>query len=181
MNFQTLFALGMKRFLPELLSCEGPALDCGASGKYVAPGARGIGWPDWQFPRDPIPAAENSIATLHCYHFLEHLTGADAVLFLREAERVLLPDRRGVMNFSMPYFACSLAATNLDHKSQWCEDTFRNLFDDKTYHQFGEWRLSVHFIMVAGVVSRNLCVIGQLVKAPAIEHEKWYYPRESKK
>ena len=98
MNFQRLFALGMKRHLPELVTCPGPRYDIGASGKYVAPGAIPLGPPNWIFPRDPIPAADDSLATIHCCHFLEHLSGDNAVLFLREVERVLIPER-GVMNF----------------------------------------------------------------------------------
>jgi len=60
MSFQNLFALGMKRRLPELLEYEGQAFDVGASGKYVAPGATPLGAPTWVFPRDKIPAADDS-------------------------------------------------------------------------------------------------------------------------
>jgi hypothetical protein len=166
MSFQNLFALGMKRRLPELLEYEGQAFDVGASGKYVAPGATPLGAPTWVFPRDKIPAADDSVATLHAYHFLEHLSGDDAVAFLREVERVLIPER-GVLNFSIPYYSATVAAHDLNHKSQWCEDTFKNLFTDDTYDHDdgGAWRLRVHFLLIAGVVQRNLCVIGQIVKA----------------
>jgi hypothetical protein len=175
MNFQTLFALGMKRYLPELKECEGPAFDVGASGKYVAPGAIPLGAPTWVFPRDKIPVADDSAATLHAYHFFEHLSGDVAVAFLREVERVLIPER-GVLNFSIPYYSTPLAAQNLDHKSQWCEDTFKNLFTDDTYDR-GAWQLRVHFLLIAGIVQTNLCVIGQIVKRSEGEAEsKWYYP-----
>jgi hypothetical protein len=166
MNFQDLFLLGMKRQLPELLVCDGLALDIGASGKYVAPHAIPIGAPKWLFPEDQIPATDNSVATIHCYHFLEHLTGEHAVMFLREVERVLQPYPKGVMNFSVPYYSSSLAVQNLDHKSFWCEDSFKCLFTDKTYDNFGDWRLRVHFLLVAGIVQRNMCIIGQLVREP---------------
>jgi hypothetical protein len=164
-SFQTLFALGMKRQLPELLEHDGRAFDVGASGKQVAPGATPLGAPAWVFPRDRIPAAADSVATLHAYHFLEHLSGDDAVAFLREVERVLIPER-GVMNFSIPYYSATVAAHDLNHKSQWCEDTFKNLFTDDTYDHDGggAWRLRVHSLLIAGVVQRNLCVIGQIVK-----------------
>lgn len=175
MTFQELFGLGMKRFLPDLITCDGPAFDVGASGKYVAPGAVGIGAPDWTWPRDPIPASDDTVATIHCYHFLEHLSGDDAIAFMREVERVLIPDR-GVMNFSIPYYASTLAVQNLQHRSFWCEESFRNLFEDKTYHHSGDWKLSVHFMLIAGVVERNLAVVGQIIKAPPVDRPKWHYP-----
>ena len=120
---------------------------------------------------------DDAVATLHCYHFLEHLTGKDAVLFLREVERVLIPER-GVMNFSMPYFSAPLMAQDIDHKSSWCEDTFDNLFWDTTYHHFGKWKLQVHFLIIAGVVHRNLALVGQIIKSdrPRVSKNEWWYP-----
>src|SRR6516162_2310318 len=120
MDFQYLFALGMKRRLPKLLTCDGRAFDLGASGLYVAPGATALGPPSWVFPRDSIPAEADSVGTIHAYHFLEHLSGEDAVALMREVERVLIPER-GVFNFSIPYYSTSLAVQNLEHRSLWCE------------------------------------------------------------
>lgn len=163
MLIQELFMLGMKRSMPELLSFEGPAYDIGSSGRCHAPGAIAFGLPGWQWPRDLIPAEPNSVATLHCYHFLEHLSGEDAISFLREAERVMIPSK-SVLNFCIPYYSAPLAAQDLTHKSFWTEESFRTLFDNHYYDMAGEWRLSVHFIMIAGIVQRNLSLIGQLVK-----------------
>jgi hypothetical protein len=176
-DFRHLFALGMKRNLPELVTCEGPSYDVGASGKYVVPGAIPLGPPKWVFPRDPIPAADDSVATLHAYHFMEHLSGDDAVAFLREVERVLIPDR-GVMNFVVPYFSSALMAQDLQHKSFWCEETLRNLFEDKAYEHYGEWRLQVGFLIIAGIVNRNLALLGQIVKShtPRPPPNEWFHP-----
>ena len=41
------------------------------------------------------------------------------------------------MNFCVPYFSSLLMAQNLQHKSFWCEETFRNLFEDDTYEHCG--------------------------------------------
>jgi hypothetical protein len=92
-----------------LIACEGLAFDCGPTGKYVAPGATPLGPSTWIIPRDRIPAADNSVASIHCYHMREHLFGDDAVAFLREVERVLIPER-GVFNFSVRYFSSLLQA-----------------------------------------------------------------------
>jgi hypothetical protein len=179
MSFQQLFALGMMRHLPELLTCDGRSFDVGASGKYIAPGAIALGPPTWVWPRDKIPCGDDQAATVHAYHFLEHLTGSDAILFLREVERVLIPVR-GVLNFSVPYFSSVLAAQDLDHKSRWCEETFQNLFEDDTYEHSGKWRLKVRFLLIAGIVNRNMCIIGQIVKTDERQREigKWFHPND---
>ncbi|WP_154070805.1 hypothetical protein [Bradyrhizobium lablabi] len=169
MNIQQLFKLGMKRDLPELLTFHGPAFDIGSSTDYKVPNTTAIGLPDWEFPRDPIPAETGSVATIHCYHFLEHLSGTNVIAFLREAERVMIPGR-SVLNFCMPYYNSNQMAESLDHKSFWCEGTFNNLFTSfgpgspYGYDLAGKWEMRVHFIMIAGIVERNLCIIGQLVR-----------------
>jgi hypothetical protein len=163
MHIQDLFRLGMKRTIPELLTFHGPAFDIGASGKAVAPGAIPLGLPDWRFPRDPITTDDGSIATLHCYHFLEHLSGADAIAFLREAERVMIPGA-SVLNFCIPFYNSSGMAQDLTHKSAWCEDTFKNLFQNQWYSPAGDWKLRVHTIIIMGIVERNLALVGQLVR-----------------
>jgi hypothetical protein len=166
MNIQQLFKLGMKRDLPVLLEYQaynGKIFDIGASGKAVTTDAIALGLPDWSFPRDKIPAEKATVKTIHCYHFLEHLSGENAILFLRECERVMIPGR-SVLNFCMPYYNSNLQAECLDHKSSWNENSFRNLFNNSGYNIAGEWKLNTHFIMIAGVKEDNLCIIGQLVR-----------------
>lgn len=164
-SIQELFKLGMKRDIPELLEFSGPGkiFDIGASGKMVAPGAISLGLPDWEFPRNAFPAENASVSTIHCYHFLEHLTGTDAIAFLRECERVMIPGA-SVMNFCIPYFSSPLQAQDLTHKSPWMEETFRTLFDNYYYDPAGKWNLRVHTIMIMGIVNRNLALVGQLVR-----------------
>lgn len=166
MNIQELFKLGMKRDLPELLTFEGPAINLGSSDgdRWTIPGAKPLGRTAWDFPRHRfIPCDCNSIATIHCYHFLEHQDGYFAVKLLRECERVMIPGA-SVMNFCMPYYNSNLQAECLEHQSHWNENTFRNLFENAGYDIAGKWELKCHFIMIAGIVERNLCIIGQLVR-----------------
>lgn len=165
MNFQDMFKLGMKRDLPELLEFPGSALNIGSSptDTWKIPGTLALGYPDWRWPFSPIPAKFGTISTIHCYHFLEHLSGKDAISFLRNCEGVMIPGA-SVMNFCVPYYTSNLQAECLDHKSQWNENTFRNLFDNSGYSLAGRWELKVHFLMIAGIVERNMCLIGQLVR-----------------
>jgi len=84
------------------------------------------------------------------------------------------------MNFCVPYFSSLLMAQNLQHKSFWCEETFRNLFEDDTYEHCGKWRLQVGFLVIAGVVNRNLALLGQIIKSDVKQpcEERWFYPAE---
>ncbi len=164
-TIQGLFKLAMKRDIPQLIdNWEMPGLifDIGASGRYKVDGATALGLPQWWFPGCDIPSDNNATATIHCYHFLEHLSGSDVIRFLREVERVLRID--GVMNFCVPYYNSNLMAQDLTHRSAWCEDSFRNLFENTFYDPAGRWRLRVHTIFIMGIVERNLALIGQIVK-----------------
>jgi hypothetical protein len=156
----------MKRNLPDLLSFPGKTLNIGSSPNdtWKIPGATALGRPLWKWPQSGhIFEDRDSISTIHCYHFLEHLNGEDAISFLRECERVMIPGA-SVLNFCMPYYNSSLQAECLDHKSAWCIDSFRNLFDNSGFDIAGPWKLSIHFQLICGVAERNMCLIGQLVK-----------------
>jgi hypothetical protein len=102
-GFPTAPRSGMKRYLPELVEFTGPSYDIGASGIYRVPGAIPLGPPNWIFPRDPIPAADDSVATM---------------------------------------------------------------------------RLTVHFLIIAGIVNRNV-LLGRIIKSDVKQpcEEKWFYPK----
>ncbi len=179
MKFQTLFAYGMKRYLPDIeRRTDGLILDIGSSGRFKFPGAVALGLPEWEWPRDKLPCNTGTASEIHCYHFLEHLTGADAIAFLQEAQRALMAG--GILNYVMPYYSSNLQAQDLTHKSSWTEESFRNLFDNYAYKPHdAPWALSVGFQIIAGTNERNLVLMGQLFKG--VERQpapKWYYPNE---
>ena len=164
-SIQTLFHIAMDRTLPDLLEPPegGRPLDLGASG--VKQVAEAYGLPEWSFPRDPIPAGDGTVAMIHAYHFLEHLTGEDAIALLKDAQRVLMPG--GVFQFCMPYYNSCMQAHDLTHKSFWCEDSFKILFKNPYYDlSAGEvqWEFDIHCVFIMGIVERNMAVMGQLVK-----------------
>lgn len=167
-TIQQFFKQGMDRDIPELLDQSvdflSPGLDLGASGNKVMNLCTGLGLPEWSFPRDSIPANDDSVAVIHAYHFLEHLRGEDAILLLREIERVLTPG--GVVNILVPYYNSSMQAQDLTHKSVWCETSFKTLFENGYYDPAGPkpWRLRVHTQFIMGIVERNLALFVQLTK-----------------
>jgi hypothetical protein len=166
MQFEELFKLGLDRSLGQLRSPPtGLWFDIGGTGKGKALNGIPLAMPEWQFPRDRIPASNETVAILHCYHFLEHLSGKDAIAFLREAERVLMPG--GILQYCIPHACAEIAFQDLDHKSIWTESSFRMLFANPYYDPsigMQPWRLQVYYQVIAGVVQRNLCLLGQLLK-----------------
>jgi SAM-dependent methyltransferase len=160
--FQGFFYIGMDRRLANIYrpAPGGVALNIGAGSKII-PGARSLDLPEWNADLSPIPWNDESISTIHAYHFLEHVK--DPVAVLRECQRVLKVG--GVMNVVVPYYSAAIAADDLDHKSRFNENTWKTLFDNDYYDKdkIG-WRFNVHFNLIAGIVERNLCLFTQLVK-----------------
>ena len=165
MDIQEFFKIGLARDIPQLLQKPSGAfvgVDIGASGiKKTLPIALGL--PSWSFPRDALPYGDELVDVIHAFHFLEHLTGADAIAMLREVERVLKPGAH--INIVVPYYNSSMQAHDLTHKSCYNESTFDNLFGQQYYDMAGPWKLSVHAQFIMGIVERNMALFVQLVKS----------------
>jgi predicted SAM-dependent methyltransferase len=116
----------------------------------------------WDADRDePLPFDDGEVSEIHCYHFLEHC--ARPVLVLKEFQRLLC--RGGSINIVVPHYHSQLSIEDLDHKHQFCEDTWKTLFRTDYYDKNEiKWELSIGFNMIVGVVERNLCVFTQLIK-----------------
>src|SRR5574342_1420730 len=65
--------------------------------------------------KTPWPWADNSVAEVHCSHFLEHLTGAERIGFFNELYRVLVPG--GKCQIIVPHWASGRAYGDPTH--QW--------------------------------------------------------------
>ena len=132
-------------------------------GRRLEVGAPPLCKPDWVFPRDRIPADDETIDYLEAYHFLEHLTPADAVSFLKEVDRVLTPG--GIFQYAVPLAGTELSFQDLDHKSFWTESTMRMALENPYYEGVGNglW-LDVQAQCILGVASRNLMIFGHLKK-----------------
>ena len=164
MNFEELFKLGMDRELPELLDPpEGISIGLGESGVKRTSDIC-LGLPEWRWPRDKIPAEDGSVSIIHAYHFMEHVTGEEAIELLFEIQRVLMVG--GILQFTIPYYTSEIAAQDLTHKSQWTESSFRMLMRNPYYSPSSQdqWKLREHYLVIAGIVQRNVSLFGQLVK-----------------
>lgn len=166
MDLIKLAKLALDRDIGEILipKIEGLIVGIGETGiKKSEENQISIGLPEWNFPKDKIPCEDNSVRILHAYHFLEHLSGEDAIKFLIEVQRVLKIG--GVLQFGIPYYNCEIAYQDLTHKSFWTESTFKTLMNNKYYKPIDfEWGLKIQSQCIIGIVERNLMLVGQLLK-----------------
>lgn len=170
MDFQMLFGMALKRNLADLAGPldegnEGEWLNLGAGNTHY-PGSTSLDYPGWDGEHDDIPRMNGTVAYITAFHFFEHFTGRDAIRLLRECERVLRPG--GTLTIGVPHRLGSMAYHDLDHKSFWCEDTLKTLFNTPYYDKGREtpWKFDIRFNVIAGLVERNLMVLTQLVRVP---------------
>lgn len=164
-TIQSLFALGMKRALPDLFPVVGPkTLELGPGNSPVSLHSHKLDWPDWDGEVESLPFAAGTFSNIVAFHFFEHFPGKRVIALLRECERVLA--QGGVLTTVVPHRLGAMSIEDLDHKSIWGEDTWRVLFHNDRYTKNREtpWAFRVHFNLITGVNERNLAIISQLVK-----------------
>ncbi len=157
-----IFDLGIKRSPGRIMvSPAGIHLNLG-SGRAPIESATNLDRPGWEAPL--LPFRDNSVAEIHMYHFLEHLTPDMAIEQLQECERVLLPG--GVMNIVVPHAMVPLAFQAPDHRSFWTEEGFQDTWYSSGYDStYGRpWKSDIVWMMVGGVRWSNLCVLLQVAK-----------------
>jgi predicted SAM-dependent methyltransferase len=112
----------------------------------------------------PIPHADSSVGGIYAFHFLEHLTGAQAIALLMEAQRVLAVG--APMTIVVPHRLGAIAFQDLDHKSFWTEESWKTLFTNPHYDKNRElpWKFDIKFNAIIGIVERNLALMTQLVR-----------------
>lgn len=165
-----IFDLGIKRPRGmQIIPPEGLHVNLGSGNSPIA-GALNLDRPDWNAPRldyvwlHAAGVKKDSVAVVHMYHFLEHLTPDDAIRMLKEVERVLMPG--GLCKIVVPHAMCPLAYQAPDHRSYWTEEGFQDMFYSAGYDSaYGhEWDMDITWMMVAGVKWSNLCVLVELCK-----------------
>lgn len=159
MIIQHLFGIAMDRVLPNVWDMpEGLILNVGAGNKVIA-GSIALDYPEWDADGQDIPYEDGVVSGIHCYHFLEHCT--HPVFVLQEFQRILIPG--GVINICVPYYNSQMQAQDLDHKSQFCEETWRVLFNNPYYNKNRvEWKFEIGLNIIIGLKERNLALLTQM-------------------
>ena len=135
-------------------------LNLGPGSKHIN-GAIELEYPSWDADQDPIPYHDGHIDAIYMIHFLEHVK--EPIGMLRECQRVLRPG--GLLNVGLPFYSAQIAAQDLDHKSQWCETTWKTLFENDYYNKNHEgWEFEIGANVIIGLQERNLLLITQLIR-----------------
>jgi len=92
-------------------------LGCGKNPRegFTGVDSRNFGQPITADLRKKWPWADNSVAEVHCSHFVEHLTAAERVHFVNELYRILVPE--GKAKIVAPHWNSPRAFGDLTH--QW--------------------------------------------------------------
>ncbi len=161
MNFNEFFKLAMDRDTCKILpNSKGIVLNLGAGNKLI-PGAVALDYPLWDADNCHIPYPDDSINQIHAYHFLEHCKYP--VEILKECQRVL--KLGGHISICVPYYTSQMSAHDLDHKHQFCEETWKTLFSTPYYDKNKiEWKFKIGFNLICGIAERNMCLLTQLIK-----------------
>jgi len=173
-SIQQFFKYGLDREIPELWVPPriGHRLNLGPGDKKEIPGTVGVGRGGklmdvyWNAP-DRLPYSDGTVAEIHAYQFMEHFTGDEVLMMLRDFERVLMIG--GCVYIATPHQYSTMAHQALDHRSVWNEEVWNWLFGNEYYsdHEEQPWKFNVHCCFLMGVVYRNLNVFTQLVRTAA--------------
>lgn len=160
--FRDFVMMGIKFPMPDLVDMPPNAriVNLGAGEQDLPWPNRALDLPGWDGERHLIPEVTGAVDVVFAFHFLEHLSANGVVHVMREVERVLKPG--GTFNIVVPHGASKLAYEDLDHRTRFNEDTWRNLFRTTYYAKHGEWKFDVKFNVLFGLKLDNLCLFTQL-------------------
>ncbi|WGN90769.1 methyltransferase [Burkholderia phage vB_BglM_WTB] len=163
-SINDMFALGMKRVIPVLEKPDHTrAVNLGAGISHIK-GVRSIDFPEWDAECGHLPPDMRHLTAVYAFHFFEHLPGKVVIELLRDIQDRLVSG--GTLNIVVPYYKSGMAAHDLDHKSQYNEDTWKTLFSTPYYakNREREWKFDIGTNVIIGVVERNLALMTQLIK-----------------
>ncbi len=162
---QDIFQIGMARHIPDIVpfpDIKGHILNLAPANKPIKETV-GVGRPECDFDKDPLPFLSDSIRGIYAFHVLEHLH--NPLYLLSEMQRVLVPG--GSVLIVVPYYNSQMMAHDLDHKHVFCEDTWKQIFNNPYYDDKAkgyDWKFKIGLNIIIGIVERNLCLMTQLVK-----------------
>lgn len=161
------FEFGMDRDVPFWAPSDWtkPVLHLGHGNKHID-GADELDWPEWDAEaicrgEHRLDYADSSVGGVVATHFLEHLS--DPRPLIREVGRVLAPECP--FNILVPNAGSSMWYHDLDHKSAFNLDTWKNLLHQPYYTKDRDgFTFDIGFNMVMFIKPGNEALVTQLIK-----------------
>lgn len=156
------FSFGMHREVePWVKPIAGlPALHLGPGVKSVE-GTTDIEWPEFDLESCTLPFHDGTVGAVFATHVLEHL--ANPLHIIGEASRVLAPG--AAMTILVPHGESRSFLQDLDHKTPFILDTWKNALDSSYYTKSkARLQLRLGFNMTMAIKEDNTAVVTQLVK-----------------
>jgi SAM-dependent methyltransferase len=161
-SLEEMFRLATARQTPDWLpDPEGPILNIGHGNKLID-NANHLDLPQWDADmKMPVPFRDGYFSAIYAMHFMEHIR--EPIWMMREFQRVLAVG--GHLNIGVPYYSSQCAFQDLDHKTFWCEETWKHIFSQEYYAKGHEgWKFSIGANYIMGIVERNMMLITQLIR-----------------
>jgi SAM-dependent methyltransferase len=155
------FKVGMKRKTSLETPPPGIVLNLGAGEHHIYK-ADNLDLPDWDARYSELPYEDESVAVVHCHHFLEHIPNVTELLW--EIQRVLVPD--GVVYITVPFWRSKMAHQDINHINTFSLDTWKELFSNPFYKtsEKSDWQFVIKLNVIMGITEGNLAILTQLVK-----------------
>lgn len=167
---QTMAAMlefSLDRTIPGWIPVEGnlPVLDLGPGEKWIRGGnIHRLDWPEWDGDKHGALGEydDDSVGGIFAINILEHLH--DPRPLIREFGRVLAPGCPATV--WVPHARSGMYLQDLDHKTPFILDTWKNLLGDHPYYEkdHGGYRLKIGINVLFGLKEENVGILTQLVK-----------------
>lgn len=138
-------------------------LDLGPGTKFTLAKAVRLDYPEWDAEQqDSLDYADGSVGGIYAVNLLEHLS--DPRFLIAEMARVLAPGCPATI--FVPHACSNMYLQDLDHKTPFVLDTWKNHLDAHPYYTKGRRPLGLRigFNMAMAIKDDNLGILTQLIK-----------------
>lgn len=164
---QSLLEFSLDRTIPKWVPADSslPILDLGPGEKWIrGKSVQRLDWPYWDGDKENALADEedDSIGGIFAINILEHLH--DPRPLIREFGRVLAPGCPATI--WVPHARSGMYLQDLDHKTPFILDTWKNLLGDHPYYakDHGGYQLRIGVNVLFGLKEENVGILTQLIK-----------------
>jgi SAM-dependent methyltransferase len=164
-DMRKLLEFSLDRTIPEWVRVDHSLtmLDLGPGEKWIEHrNVHRLDWPEWDGEKGLLRYPSDSIGGIFAINILEHLR--DPRPLIREFGRVLAPGCPATI--WVPHARSGMYLQDLDHKTPFILDTWKNLLEDHPYYakDHGGYRLRIGVNVLFGLKEENVGILTQLIK-----------------